>query len=125
MRIAGIRTLAGPNVYSHRPVLIMRLELEELTDQESFEIEGFNERLLALLPGLGEHHCSKGRPGGFVERLQGGTYFAHVTEHVALELSEGAGIPVTRGKTVAAEAPRVYVVHVAYASDEGMRRLLE
>jgi cyanophycin synthetase len=125
MRIEGIRTLAGPNVYSHRPVLIMRLDLEELTDKESLEIEGFNERLLSLLPGLSEHHCSKGRPGGFVERLETGTYFAHITEHVALELSEGAGIPAYFGKARYAGAPGLYNVIVEYKAEHGMRFLLQ
>ena len=34
-------------------------------------------------PGLAEHHCAAGAPGGFVSRMRGGTYFGHVTEHVA------------------------------------------
>jgi hypothetical protein len=63
MRVESIRTLAGPNVYSHRPVLLVRLDLEGLYEKESYEVSGFVERLLALLPGLGEHHCSKGYAG--------------------------------------------------------------
>src|SRR5690348_14855673 len=101
MKIRSIRTLAGPNVYSRHPVLVMKLDLEELAGRESFEIPGFVDRLLAFLPGLGEHHCALGRPGGFVERLRGGTYFGHTVEHVALELSSLAGMEMTRGKTVA------------------------
>jgi cyanophycin synthetase len=124
MRIENIRTLTGPNVYSHRPVLIMQLGLEGLTDKESLEVEGFNERLVALLPGLNDHHCSKGRPGGFVERLRTGTYFAHITEHVALELSGPAGIPAYFGKARYAGAPGLYNVIVEYKSEEGMRYLL-
>ena len=68
MRVESIRTLSGPNVYSHRPVLLMRLDLEEFYEKESCEPAGFVERLLALLPGLSEHHCSKGRAGGIVRR---------------------------------------------------------
>jgi cyanophycin synthetase len=124
MRIENIRTLSGPNVYSHRPVLIMRLDLEGLTDKESLAVAGFNERLVALLPGLNEHHCAQGRPGGFVERLQTGTYFAHITEHVALELSEPAGIPAYFGKARYAGAPGRYNIVVEYKSEEGMRYLL-
>jgi hypothetical protein len=80
MRIDGIRTLSGPNVYSHRLVLLMRLDLEKLYEKEGYEVPGFVERLLALLPGLREHHCSKGYEGGFVERLDEGTYFGHTVE---------------------------------------------
>lgn len=77
----------------------MTLDLEDLRDTDSLAIPGFAERLLVTLPGLAEHHCSPGRPGGFVERLRRGTYFAHIVEHVALELSEAAGIGVTYGKS--------------------------
>ncbi len=124
MRVLDIRTFPGPNVHSHRPMLVMRLDLEALDERESREFAGFNERLLTLLPGLYEHYCGLGHPGGFVERLKGGTYFGHIVEHVALELSEPAGIGVTRGKTRATDAPGVYTVAVAYCAEAGMRFLL-
>ncbi len=57
MRVGDIRALRGPNVYSHRPVLSMRLYLDELAGKESREFPGFNELLLELLPGLAKHHC--------------------------------------------------------------------
>lgn len=102
----------------------MRLDLQELADQHSAALPGLTESLLRYLPGLREHHCSRGRPGGFVERLQEGTYVGHIVEHIALELSERAGIGVTFGKTVAHQPPRVYSVAVAYKSEAGMRFLL-
>lgn len=88
----------------------MRLDLEELAGKESYDIPGFIERLLAALPGVHDHHCAKGRPGGFVERLYEGTYFGHIVEHVCLELTDRAGISVNRGKTVLAVADRIYDV---------------
>ncbi|HEX8709299.1 MAG TPA: cyanophycin synthetase [Pyrinomonadaceae bacterium] len=124
MRVDKIRTLAGPNIYNHKPVLVMRLDLGQLAETESSQVPGFNERLLALLPGLQEHHCSKGRPGGFIERLADGTYFGHTVEHVALELSEMAGVPVYYGKTLYADEPGYYNVVVAYKAERGMRFLL-
>jgi cyanophycin synthetase len=124
MHIKNIRTLAGPNIYNHRPVLVMKLDLEGLTDAESREVSGFNERLLNSLPGLREHRCSRDRRGGFVESLWAGTNFAHVAEHVALELSEGAGISVGFGRTRYAGKPGSYHVIVTYKSEEGMRYLL-
>jgi cyanophycin synthetase len=125
MRICDVRTLAGSNIYSHDPVLVMRIDLEGLYTKESREVDGFNDRLLEVLPGLHEHFCGLGRRGGFVERLQEGTYFAHVVEHVALELTDAAGIPVNRGKTVSADVPGQYLVAVTYKSERGMRCLLE
>src|SRR3954453_23034723 len=80
VEIRRIRTLAGPNVFNHKPVLMMELALKEL-NIESRDGPGFNQRLQALLPGLSEHGCSLGRPGGFIERLERGTYFGHIVEH--------------------------------------------
>jgi cyanophycin synthetase len=125
MRIETIRTLAGPNTYHHQPVLIMKLELDGLSDTESREISCFNERLINLLPGLREHRCSRDRRGGFIERLCEGTYFAHIVEHVALELSEAAGISVGFGRARYAGTPGSYNVVVTYKSEQGMRYLLE
>src|SRR3954464_10104845 len=124
MKIQNIRTITGPNVYSHQPVLVMKLDLQDLAGKESYEMPGFIDRLLALLPGIHEHYCSLGRPGGFVERLREGTWFGHIVEHVALEVSESAGIPVNRGKTVSTDTPGTFLVAVTYKSEAGMRALL-
>ena len=125
MRIHTIRTLNGPNVYHHRPVLRMTLDLEALYDTPSRALPGFTERLLAMLPGLQQHHCSRRHVGGFVERLHQGTYLGHIVEHVALELSEPVGIGVTYGKTLGTDDPHVYEVMVRFRSEAGMRFLLE
>src|SRR4051794_26688074 len=124
MQILGTKTITGPNVFSHKPVLVMKLDLEEFAGKESCDFPGFVDRLLAFLPGLAEHHCGLGRRGGFVERLRTGTYFGHIVEHVALEFTDAAGISVNRGKTVASGTPGVYLVAVEYKSEAGMRRLL-
>ena len=63
------------------------------------EIPGFAERLLAEVPTLAVHHCGRGHPGGFVERLNEGTLLGHVAEHVALAYQVLAGDEVSRGKT--------------------------
>src|SRR5438876_1108465 len=69
MRIATIRVLRGPSLSLDRPVLQARIELEELTAKESHEVAGFPDRLLAILLGLRQHPCAKGKAGDFVERL--------------------------------------------------------
>jgi cyanophycin synthetase len=125
MRIGAIRVIAGPNIYSYRPVLLMKLDLEDLAGRESREIPGFNHLLLELLPGLAKHHCSKGREGGFVERLDEGTYFGHVVEHVTLELTTLTGIPVVHGKTRFAGEPGWYHIVIEYKAEKGTRRLLQ
>ncbi|HEY0657797.1 MAG TPA: cyanophycin synthetase, partial [Pyrinomonadaceae bacterium] len=92
MKIESIKAFTGANVYSHQPVLLIRLDLEELKGKESREISGFNAQLLELLPRLYEHHCDSDKPGGFVERMHKGTHFNHIIEHVALEMLALAGI---------------------------------
>ncbi|HEX7318287.1 MAG TPA: cyanophycin synthetase [Pyrinomonadaceae bacterium] len=92
----------------------MRLDLEELAGRESREFDGFNERLLTALPGLSEHQCSRGYAGGFVERLREGTYFGHVVEHVALELTRLAGVGANHGRTRVEVEPNVYNVVLDY-----------
>ncbi len=124
MRIGGIRTLDGPNVYHHRPVLVMQLYLDELDGRESREFTGFDDLLVALLPGLARHHCGLGREGGFLERLRTGTYLGHVVEHVALEMAGLLGSPVTYGKTRRGTEPGLYHVIVRFRSEHAMRRLL-
>ena len=110
MRLDDLRHLSGPNVFTTRPVSVARLELDELTGRETTDYPGFAERLAAALPGLAEHHCAAGRPGGFLEAMARGTYFGHVTEHVALELSSLAGRDVHLGRTMWAGADGRYDV---------------
>src|SRR4051812_35164530 len=124
MRIDKIRTIAGPNIYTHKPVLVARLFLEELTEKPSTAIPGFTDRLIATLPGINEHRCSRERPGGFVERLREGTYFAHIVEHVALELTELAGIPSYFGRARSAGEEGCYNVVIEYRAEQGARLLL-
>ncbi|MCW2139347.1 cyanophycin synthetase [Actinoplanes cyaneus] len=98
--------------------MVARLRLEELTGRETSDVTGFTERLLRALPGLAEHHCAAGAPGGFVSRLRGGTYFGHVTEHVCLELSQLIGRDVSFGRTVSAGEAGLYDVIVECPVDE-------
>lgn len=119
MKIVEIRPIEGANIYCHRPVIRLRLDLEEYAGVLTNELPDFIGRLLLHLPSLNEHHCSKGRPGGFIERLQEGTLIGHVIEHVALELQHLAGMDVVYGKTVQAEAAGTYYIVNEYESKEG------
>jgi cyanophycin synthetase len=125
MQIVKIRTVNGPNIFHSCPVIVMQLNLESYTEISSADLPNFKERLLQFLPGLQEHHCSPGRPGGFLERLDRGTYFAHIVEHVALEMSELAGIPVFYGKSVYAGKEGHYNVVVRFKNEDGMKILLQ
>ncbi len=118
MRLDDLRHLSGPNSFSTRPVTIARLELEELTGRSTTEYPGFAGWLTAALPGLAEHHCAAGRPGGFLEAMARGTYFGHVTEHVTLELSSLVGRDVYLGRTMWAGADGRYDVMTECPQDE-------
>ena len=118
MKIESLRRLRGPNVYLSRPAVVARLRLDELTGRETSDVTGFTERLLRTLPGLTEHHCAAGAPGGFVSRLREGTYFGHVTEHVCIELSQLIGRDVSFGRTVSTGEPGVYDLIVECPPDE-------
>lgn len=99
MKVLDVRAFSGPSVHSPFPVIEMLLDLEALEGRTTSEVDGFVDGLLTALPGLAGHHCSLGRPGGFVERLREGTYFGHTVEHVALEMQCQAGMDVIYGKT--------------------------
>jgi cyanophycin synthetase len=81
--------------------------------------------LLDRLPGLRDHHCASGAPGGFVERLHGGTYFGHIVEHTAIELASIVGVGANYGKTLYARAPGRYDMILAYKNEAASRYLLQ
>ena len=112
MRILKTQTLRGPNYWSIRrhKLIQMRLDLEELAEKPSNEIPGFYDGLVELLPSLIEHYCSRGHRGGFLERVQEGTYMGHIIEHIALELQELAGMTAGFGRTRESSQPGVYNV---------------
>lgn len=68
----------GPNIYSRRPMVRIRINLGPLEARPTNTLPGFSDRLLAILPGLGRHHCSLGRVGGLVDRMAEGTWLGHV-----------------------------------------------
>ena len=118
LRILETQVFRGPNFWSYDPCIRMLVDLGSLEHWPSNAIKGFNKSLLDLLPGMKEHSCSLGRPGGFLERLKEGTWLGHVAEHVALELQRQAGTPVGRGKTRGAGKTGHYNVIYAYNEEQ-------
>ena len=119
MRILDKAVYVGPSLYAHFPVIRLDIDLGALEDWPSGKLgPAFTDALLAALPGLHEHGCSYGEPGGFIRRLteDEGTWLGHVLEHVAIELQNVAGEPVTFGKTRGAGAPGHY--HVVYEYEQ-------
>jgi len=99
IRLLRISQLRGPNLWTFRPTLEVWLDLGPLEQWPSNRLPGFNARLTGLLPGLAEHHCGVGERGGFLQRLDEGTWAGHMLEHVIIELLNLAGLPTGFGQT--------------------------
>lgn len=118
MDILDIQPFKGRNIYSHKPVIKAIIDIGQLYDTPTNRLGYFNYRLLQILPGLRKHCCSLGYEGGFVERLREGTYLAHVTEHMALELQSMMNYDVHYGKSRATAVPSVYHVIFEFRNEK-------
>ena len=122
IQLLRINYLRGPNIWTYRPVLEVWLDLGELEDYPSHTIPGFNARLTTWLPALIEHHCGVGERGGFLQRLEEGTWCGHVLEHIVIELLNLAGMPTGFGQTRSTSQRGVYRM-VFRARDESVARV--
>ena len=118
LQIARLRALRGPNVWRLAPVIACDMHAGALAALTTADIPGFTARLLAALPSLYNHPCSRGRPGGLIERLEEGTGWGHVLEHVALELQTLAGTDVEFGRVVESPQDGGTWVIVEYVEEE-------
>ncbi|MDO8442615.1 MAG: cyanophycin synthetase, partial [Polaromonas sp.] len=121
IELLRINYLRGPNIWTYRAVLEVWLDLGTLEDKPSNRLPGFNDRLVALLPALQEHHCGVGEHGGFLQRLHEGTWAGHVLEHVVIELLNLADMPTGFGQTRGTSRRGVYRM-VFRARDEQVAR---
>ncbi len=116
MKILDIKAMKGPNYWSvkRKHVIVMLLDIEELEERPTDKIDGFLERMKAMLPSLYEHRCSESKPGGFFERVAHGTWMGHVIEHIALEIQTLAGMDVGFGRTRSSDKKGIYYVVFSY-----------
>lgn len=119
--VRSIRVLRGPNLYAYMPVLQIVMDIGPYEELPSSSFPGFVERITGWLPGLYKHECSVGRPGGFIERLRRGTYLAHITEHITLELQTLMGFNVGFGRARGTGETGVYNVVIAYKEETPAR----
>ncbi len=119
MKIEKIQVLRGPNIWSIRrqKLVQMRLNLEEVEQLPTNKIDGFRERLEALIPSLYTHRCSEGVEGGFFQRVEMGTWMGHVIEHIALEIQTLAGMDTGFGRTRETKTPGTYNVVFSYLEE--------
>ena len=125
IKFLEIRHLRGPNIWTYRPVIEAIVDIGELEDYPSNTIPGFVDRLKAFLPSLIEHRCSYGERGGFLRRLEEGTWPGHILEHVSLELQNLAGMPGGFGKARETPIRGVYKVVVRAWHEDVTRACLE
>ncbi len=105
-------------MWTYHPVIEVWVDIGDLEDYPSNLIPGFYDRLVKALPSLQEHRCSYGEPGGFLKRVEEGTWPAHILEHLTLELQNLAGIPGGFGKARDGDRRSVYKVIVSAINQE-------
>lgn len=120
MEILEIRALRGANYWSNswRKLIAMRLDIGEYEKKPSDQIPGFLEKLRELIPSLNKHTCSLGHVGGFLKRVETGTYAGHIIEHIALEIQTLAGMNTGFGRTRGTETTGIYNVVFSYLEEK-------
>ena len=99
LTVTETRVYRGANIWSYDKAIHLVVDLGVLEDFPTNTLPDFSDSLLTMLPGLREHSCSRGKRGGFAERLYEGTWLGHVAEHCALALQQVVGHDIRRGKT--------------------------
>ncbi|MCU0990141.1 MAG: acetate--CoA ligase family protein, partial [Xanthomonadales bacterium] len=124
MKILATNVYVGPNLYAQFRVIRHQVDLGVLEEWPSVRLgEPFIAALVEALPGLANHGCSYGEPGGFLRRLREdeGTWMAHIWEHAAIEMQNMAGSDVSFGKTRGMGPPGQYnMVYEYMQKDVGL-----
>lgn len=119
MKIKRIRTLAGPNIYSYKPALVMQIELDEADEKSLSENQGFIERLEDLTTSRNAP-CRKMRQIRTAENK-----LAEAVKNVAVGLMNLAGLGAGGGSVRFSGDAEIYEIAVEYTSEAGARFLLE
>ncbi|HQU84010.1 MAG TPA: cyanophycin synthetase [Pyrinomonadaceae bacterium] len=120
MKIQEIRTLRGPNYWSGywKKLIVMRLDIGEYEEKPTNKLPDFAQRLQEVMPSIFSHGCSYQEDGGFLKRVEEGTWAGHAIEHFALELQTLAGMDVGYGRTRETSEKGIYNVVFAYLEEE-------
>ena len=113
MDVSRIRALRGPNLWSRNTAIeaIVRCSAEE---RDIGRLPGFETRLRALFPAIGEHWPIEGGP----------VNLAQVLEVTALALQAQAGCPVSYSRTTATVEHGIHQVVVEYSEEQVGRQAL-
>ncbi len=124
IKFLEIKHLNGPNLWTYYPALEATVDIGDLEDFPSDKIPGFYERLSEWLPSLIEHRCSYEERGGFLRRVEEGTWPCHILEHVTLELQNLAGMRGGFGRARETSVRGVYKVALSAWHEEITRSAL-
>ena len=124
IEILDIKYLRGPSIWTYPPSIEAWVDIGDLEDYPSDKIPGFYERLCKALPSLVEHRCSYEERGGFLKRVEEGTWPGHILEHLTLEIQNLAGLPGGFGKARETTKRGVYKVVVSAFHEEVTRAAL-
>jgi cyanophycin synthetase len=125
MKIETIKTLRGANVFSHNPILVATLNLEELNDKKGTEILGLGERLIQKLGVSDENLLNRFRGDAFSEESFNGADFAQIVLNVCLELMDLAEIGTNRGEVRPTDKTGVYTIALEYKAEQATRFVLQ
>ena len=98
MKITDAVVFNGRNIYSHKKCIRIDLDLEGYSEIPSNKIPEFNAKIVKAVPELMKHGCAYEMEGGFLKRLEEGTYLSHICEHVTIALQNRIGLDVKYGK---------------------------
>jgi len=118
INILDIKYIKGPNMWCWVEVLEALIDIGELEEYPSDKIPGFYERLVNKLPSLIEHRCSYEERGGFLKRVEEGTWPVHIMEHLTLELQSLAGFAGGFGRARESSTSGIYKLIVATPHEE-------
>ncbi|MGG7176947.1 cyanophycin synthetase [Clostridium paraputrificum] len=110
MKIIKERVFEGRNIYSHKKCIRLDVDLCGYSETPSKDIPGFNAGLLNFVPELKSHRCGIDEDGGFVKRLNEGTYLAHICEHIIIAIQNKLGLDVSYGKSREIEGDLYYII---------------
>ncbi|WP_294405449.1 cyanophycin synthetase [uncultured Clostridium sp.] len=110
MKILQKRIYEGKNIYSHKKCIRIDLDLEGYSEISSKEIPNFNFNIINIMPELKKHRCGIDEEGGFLKRLEEGTYLAHICEHCIIAIQNILGIDVSYGKAREIKNEKYYII---------------
>lgn len=120
MEILETRTLRGPNYWSGywKKLIVMRVDIGAYEKKPTNKIKGFYDRMVEVIPSLKSHGCSYQEEGGFLRRVEEGTWAGHAIEHFALELQTLAGMDTGYGRTRETGEKGIYNIVFSYLEEE-------